>query len=63
MKNKTTLFSITFNVGENKVHLFSHFGLRAEILTIFAFYQSSCLVEITCKENPCSLKITLSLLK
>ena len=63
-KSKTTLFSQTFEVAENKVPLFFFiFSLLAEILAIGAFYQYLHLAEVTWKWSPCSLKIALPFLK
>ena len=58
------LFSQTFEVPENKVHLFFFiFGLLAEILTFCAFYQFTYSAKIACQKNSCSLKLALSFLK
>ena len=50
-KSKTTLFSQTFEVPESKVPLFFPFLRQAEILTIYAFGQSTRLAKIPCLGN------------
>ena len=63
-KSKTTLFSQTFEVPENKVPLFFfHFWPPGRNIDILFFYQFIYLAKIPCQDNPCSLKIAFQFLK
>ena len=64
MKSKTTLFSPTFKVQENKVPLFFSFLASMMRYCHFVLLTSQhVLLKSPVEENPWSLKIELSFLK